>query len=62
MSDTEAVKATRRWRKEVYEARKDLSPAERLAREEEIIRQVREAGVRFRRVVTGVNKKTERSG
>ncbi len=52
MNETEAVKETRRWRRQVYEQTKDLSPEQRLAREEEVIRQAREAGVEFEDVMT----------
>ncbi len=47
MSETEAVKETRRWRHEVYEQTRDLTAGERRAREDELLRAAREAGVEF---------------
>ncbi len=47
MSETEAVKEARRWRREVYEQTRNLTAAQRRAREDELLRAVREAGVEF---------------
>ena len=51
MSETEAVKETRRWRREVYEQTHDLTAPQRRAREEQLLRSVREAGVEFEDVI-----------
>ncbi|MCK4342558.1 MAG: hypothetical protein KAY37_12635 [Phycisphaerae bacterium] len=51
MSETEAVKEARRWRREVYDQRRSLKPPERRAREEELLRAAREAGVEFEEVI-----------
>ena len=51
MSETEAVKEARRWRREVYEQRRKLAPPQRRAREEELLRAAREAGVEFEDVI-----------
>jgi len=51
MSETEAVKEARRWRREVYEQRRNLTPPERRAREEELVRAARQAGVEFVEVI-----------
>ena len=51
MSETEAVKETRRWRREVHEQTRNLTAPQRRAREEELLRTVREAGVEFEDVI-----------
>jgi hypothetical protein len=51
MSETEAVKETRRWRREVYEQIRGLTAPQRRAREEELVRDVRGAGVEFEHVI-----------
>ena len=51
MSETEAVKEARRWRREVYEQTRNLTAAQRRAREDELLRAVREAGVEFEDVL-----------
>lgn len=51
MSETEAVKETRRWRREVYEHTRNLTPPQRRAREEELLRTAREQGVQFEDVI-----------
>ena len=51
MSETEAVKETRRWRREVYEQTHDLTAPQRRDREEQLLRSVREAGVEFADVI-----------
>ena len=51
MSETEAVKETRRWRREVYEQTHDLTAPQRRAREDQLLRTVREAGVEFEDVI-----------
>ena len=47
MSETEAVREARRWRREVYEQTRNLTPAQRRAREDELLHAVRAAGVEF---------------
>lgn len=51
MSETEAVKETRRWRREVYEQTHDLTAPQRRAREDQLLRTVREGGVEFQDVI-----------
>ena len=51
MSETEAVKETRRWRREVYEQTHHLTAPQRRAREDQLLRTVREAGVEFEDVI-----------
>ncbi len=51
MTETEAVKETRRWRREVYEQTRDLTAPQRRVREEQLLRSVREAGVEFEDVI-----------
>ncbi len=51
MSETEAVKEARRWRREVYEQTHDLTAPQRRAREDQLLRTVREAGVEFEDVI-----------
>ena len=51
MSETEAVKETRRWRREVYEQTHDLTAPQRRAREDQLLHTVREAGVEFEDVI-----------
>ncbi len=51
MSETEAVKETRRWRRDVYEQTHDLTAPQRRAREDQLLRTVREAGVEFEDVI-----------
>ncbi len=51
MSETEAVKETRRWRREVYEQTRNLTAPQRRAREDELLRTVRKAGVEFEDVI-----------
>ncbi len=51
MSETEAVKETRRWRREVYEQTRSLTAPQRRAREDELLRVVRGAGVEFEDVI-----------
>ena len=51
MSETEAVKETRRWRREVHEQTRSLTAPERRAREDELLRVVRGAGVEFEDVI-----------
>lgn len=60
MSETEAVKEARRWRREVYEQTRNLTVAQRRAREDELLRAVREAGVEFEDVFeTGTDDPAE---
>ncbi|MEE9293629.1 MAG: hypothetical protein V3W34_01515 [Phycisphaerae bacterium] len=51
MNETEAVREARRWRREVYEQTHDLSAPQRRAREDELLRTVREAGVEFEEII-----------
>ena len=51
MSETEAVKEARRWRREVYEQTRGLTAPQRRAREDELLRAVRKAGVEFEDVI-----------
>ncbi len=51
MSETEGVKETRRWRREVYEQTHNLTAPQRRAREDQLLRTVREAGVEFEDVI-----------
>lgn len=51
MSETEAVKDTRRWRRDVYEQTRNLTAPERRAREDELLRSAGEAGVEFEDVI-----------
>ncbi len=51
MSETEAVKETHRWRREVFEQTHDLTAPQRRAREDQLLRTVREAGVEFEDVI-----------
>ena len=51
MSETEGVRETRRWRRQVYEQTHELTPAQRRAREDELLKTVREAGVEFEDVI-----------
>lgn len=51
MSETEAVKETRRWRREVYEQTLNLTAPERREREDELLRGASEAGVEFEEVI-----------
>jgi len=50
MSDTQAVKETREWRKRVYEQTRNLSTDELRAHEEEVLRLAKSAGVDFEAV------------
>ena len=51
MSETEAVKETRRWRREVFEQTRNLTAPQRRAREDELLRAAGEAGVGFEEVI-----------
>ena len=51
MSETETVKETRRWRREVYEQTHNLTAPQRRAREDQLLRAAREAGVEFEEVI-----------
>jgi len=51
MSETEAVKETRRWRRKVYEQTRNMTASQRRAREDELLRAVGEAGVEFEHVI-----------
>lgn len=51
MSETEAVKEARQWRREVYEQTRALNASQRRARENELLRAVREAGVEFEDII-----------
>lgn len=62
MSETEAVKETRRWRREVYEQTRSLTPAQRRARDEELLRTARDRGAQFEDVIdadTGASRTRE---
>ncbi len=52
MSDTQAVKETREWRKRVYEQTRNLSIEGLSDREEEILRLAKSAGIVFETVRT----------
>ena len=51
MSETEAVKEARRWRREVYEQTRGLTAPQRRAREDGLLRAAAEAGVEFEDVI-----------
>ena len=51
MNDTPAVQETRRWRAEVDEQTRNLTPDELRAREDELLRQAKRAGVEFEAIV-----------
>ena len=51
MSETETVKEARRWHQQVYEQTHNLTAAQRRAREDELLRAAREAGVEFENVI-----------
>lgn len=51
MSETEGVKETRSWRRIVYEQTRDLTAPQRRAREDQLLRAAREAGVEFENVI-----------
>ena len=51
MNETEAVKEARRWRREVYDRTRNLTPPQRRAREDDLLRAAREAGVEFEEVI-----------
>jgi hypothetical protein len=50
MSETEAVKETRQWRREVYEQTHNLTAPQWRAREDELLRTARQAGVEFEEI------------
>lgn len=51
MSETEAVKETRRWRRDVYEETRKLTGPQRRTREDELLRAIGQAGVEFEDVI-----------
>ncbi len=59
MSETEAVKETRRWRREVYEQTRKLTAPQRRAREDELLRAAGKAGVEFADVVDTETEATQ---
>ena len=58
MNETEAVKEKRRWRREAYQQTRNLTSPERRAREDELLRAAREAGVQFEDVMDADTEST----
>lgn len=51
MSETEAVREARAWRREVHEQTRNLTVPQRRVREDELLRAARAAGVEFEDVL-----------
>lgn len=58
MSDTEAVREVRDWRRQVHEELEKLTPAQRAEREENLVREAIKAGLRvITKEATGRSRK-----